>query len=108
MATAILKIKTFGEYLTDIKPKMFKIFLCANICMLVLYLCILGVVVNEAVGAKQSGKDLQLIGQEYQNLESEYFASLEQIDLDYARSLGFVDRGVIVQYAVRKTSFAKK
>jgi len=100
MTTAI---KNLGEQAKQIRPKMFKYLASSVGIFVVLYLCFLAIIVNEAVSAKRDSRNLDIVRQEYQNLESEYFTISSKVDLDYAESLGFYDKSAKVKYAIRTT-----
>ena len=72
----------------------------------VLYLYFLNNTIQAVVESKNNYKNIQIISQEYQNLESKYFNLLGKIDIDYARQMGFVDQTQKVDYIVRQAAVA--
>ncbi len=82
--------------------------LTAIILIFALYLYLLSITVSAAVQGKQDFKTIQSLGQEYHNLESQYFNLISMVDLDYAHQLGFVDQTHKADYVIRQTSFARR
>jgi len=83
-----------------------RLFLIAIVLISVLYLYFLNSTIQAIVENKNNNKNIQIISQEYQSLESEYFNLLGKIDADYARQIGFVDQVQKVDYIVRQTAVA--
>ena len=83
-----------------------RLFLIAIVLVSVLYLYFLNSTIRAIVQTKNNDKNIQIISQEYQNLESKYFNILGKIDIDYARQIGFVDQIQKVDYIVRQTAVA--
>lgn len=83
-----------------------RLFLIAIVLISVFYLYFLNNTIQAVVESKNNYKNIQIISQEYQNLESKYFNLLEKIDIDYARQIGFVDQSQKVDYIVRQTAVA--
>lgn len=83
-----------------------RLFLIAIVLISVLYLYFLNNTIQAVVESKNNYKNVQMISQEYQSLESEYFNLLGKIDIDYARQIGFVDQSSKVDYIVRQAAVA--
>ena len=83
-----------------------RLFLIAIVLISVLYLYFLNNTIQAIVESKNNYKNIQIISQEYQNLENKYFNLLGKIDIDYARQMGFVDQAQKVDYIVRQTAVA--
>jgi len=83
-----------------------RLFLIAIVLISVLYIYFLNSTIQAIVETKNNGKNIQIISQEYQSLENEYFNLLGKIDIDYARQIGFVDQSSKVDYIVRQTAVA--
>ena len=83
-----------------------RFFLIAIVLISVLYLYFLNNTIQAVVESKNNYKNIQIISQEYQNLESKYFNLLGKIDIDYARQMGFVDQSSKADYIVRQAAVA--
>jgi len=83
-----------------------RLFLIAIVLISVLYIYFLNSTIQAIVETKNNGKNIQIISQEYQSLENEYFNLLGKIDIDYARQMGFVDQSSKVDYIIRQTAVA--
>ena len=71
------------------------------------YVYFVNVAVFEIVDKKQNLSQLQELGLEQQQLEETYFKTLNQFNLEYAYSLGFVAQRQN-DIAVRQTSMARR
>ena len=72
-----------------------------------LYLYFLGVTIKGIIDNGGNAKHLQTTNYEYQQLEENYYKLLNRLDLEYARSLGFVDQPRN-EFAVRETVVAQR
>lgn len=95
------------EY-SRINTILFKLLLSAVFLTAAFYVYFVSVAVNEIVESKENFKNAQTIRQEYQSLEGYYFNLLGKFDSDYSNSLGLVDGGKNVKYAIRQTTFARR
>lgn len=100
-------IKNLSKY-EETRLALSRLFLIVIIFASIVYIYSAGATVMAAVESKQNSQKLQLAGQEYQELESEYFNIIERADIDYAYSLGFIDHGAKAKYASRKGVFTKR
>jgi uncharacterized protein (UPF0262 family) len=76
----------------QIQKKIFWSLLSLIVVAFIAYLCLLNIAIGETVGRKNALNDIQGVRAEYQQLEGEYFALANEIDIDYALSLGFVEQ----------------
>ncbi len=83
-----------------------RLFLTAIVLISVLYLYFLNTTIRAIVESKNNYENIQIISQEYQNLESKYFNLLGKINIEYARQMGFIDQAQKVDYIVRQTAVA--
>lgn len=83
------------------RPLACGIFSGLNFFMVIAYACLLTMLVNTAMETKQNLKLLNSLSQEYQESEKRFLTIMNEIDIDYARQLGFTDKGVNVKYALR-------
>ncbi|MCX6731708.1 MAG: hypothetical protein NTX55_01845 [Candidatus Parcubacteria bacterium] len=83
-----------------------RLFLIAIVLISVLYVYFLNNTIQAIVQTKNSTKNIQIISQEYQNLEGKYFNLLGKIDIDYASQMGFIDQSQKIDYIVRQTAVA--
>ena len=88
--------------------RLVRFFLIAIVLISVLYLYFLNNTIRAVVESKNNYKNVQMISQEYQSLESEYFNLLGRIDIDYARQMGFVDQSQKVDYIVRQAALTRR
>lgn len=86
--------------------RLVRFFLIAIVLISVLYLYFLNNTIRAVVESKNNYKNVQIISQEYQSLESKYFNLLGKIDIDYAHQIGFVDQSQKVDYIVRQAAVA--
>ena len=71
------------------------------------YLYFLGVTIKGIISSSNNVKHLQAVNYEYQQLEENYYKTLNQLDLEYAHSLGFVDQ-LKNEFAVREAVVAQR
>lgn len=72
------------------KRMPFSALICAIILVAMFYIYCISSVVVETVNRNQNFKNLQIVQNEYQNIEKNYLGLITKFNLDYAYSLGFV------------------
>ena len=89
----------------EIQKKLFLVLLGLVLVVFSFYLYFLNATISEAVAKKMAINEMRELGAEYQQLEEEYFALINEFDLDYARELGLVEQKNIA-YITRTTQTA--
>lgn len=81
--------------------------LSAIALILLMYLYFLGVLISEILDKNNNIKYLHNVNFEYQAVEENYFLAIGSLNIEYAKSLGFVDGGQN-RFVVRQTSVARR
>jgi len=86
--------------------KIIRMLLAAIFLISIFYLYFLNSTIRAVIENENDSQKLKIASQEYQNLESRYFALLGIVNLDYAHQLGFVDQAQKADYIVRENAVA--
>jgi hypothetical protein len=100
--------KVLAEKIENHGPKkIFGIVIFVIIMTGCFYLYFLGTAIKGIIENGNNVKYLQSAGYEYQKLEEKYFKIVGQIDINYARSLGFIDQSKS-EFATREITMARR
>lgn len=89
-------------------PIALKLFLGVFFSLLILYVFFITITITNAVNSEQKLKIISR--QEYRNteLEKEYINLVGELDMDYARANGFVEKGEKIVYVTRYNSITQR
>lgn len=73
------------------KTKIFNILIFSVVAMVILYVYFLSVTVVQTVARRNNINNLYTLNLEYQKLQESYFSTIENLNVEYAYALGFVD-----------------
>jgi len=100
-------IKTISSKEMENQKKIFGLIMIAIIMIGILYVYFAGTTIFQIINKNNNTKHFQTISFQYQQLEENYLKLIDEVDLDYARSLGFVEQKK-GDFAVRQTTVAQR